>query len=262
MDALQQLIDIVHQLRDPVTGCEWDRKQTFASLKNYTLEESYELLDAIDRKDNDELKKELGDLLFHILFYADLAKTADMFTFEDICQAAANKLVTRHPHIFKQAESTAKPNWELLKQQERNQKAQYSLLDDIPTAMPALMRAEKIQKRCAAVGFDWAEVAPVLDKVKEELTEVTAELAEIPNNHARIDEEIGDLLFATVNLARHLKINPELCLQRANQKFERRFREVEERIQAKNISLQQATTDEMELEWQMVKWQEKQSELI
>lgn len=252
MEQLKRLLAITKQLRDPIEGCEWDRVQTFDSLKSYTLEETYEVLDAIDKQDMNELKKELGDLLFQIVFYADLASEQGQFDFEDICQAVADKLVSRHPHIFDE-KTTEKPNWEQLKQKERDERAQYSLLDDIPNAIPALMKAEKIQKRCASVGFDWQELTPVLDKVKEELDEVEHELNKTVQDQSKIEEELGDLFFATVNLARHLKVKSELCLQRANHKFERRFKQVEAILKQNNRRLTDATLEEMEAAWQLVK---------
>lgn len=252
MNPLKRLLAITKQLRDPIDGCEWDRMQTFDSLKSYTLEETYEVLDAIDKQDMNELKKELGDLLFQIIFYADLASEQGQFDFEDICQAVADKLVSRHPHIF-DYKTTEKPNWEQLKQKERDERAQYSLLDDIPNAIPALMKAEKIQKRCASVGFDWQELTPVLDKVKEELDEVEHELNKTVQDQSKIEEELGDLFFATVNLARHLKVKSELCLQRANHKFERRFKQVEAILKQNNRRLTDATLEEMEAAWQIVK---------
>ena len=252
MNPLKRLLAITKQLRDPIDGCEWDRVQTFDSLKSYTLEETYEVLDAIDKQDMNELKKELGDLLFQIVFYADLASEQGQFDFEDICQAVADKLVSRHPHIFDD-KTTEKPNWEQLKQKERDERAQYSLLDDIPNAIPALMKAEKIQKRCASVGFDWQELTPVLDKVKEELDEVEHELNKTVQDQSKIEEELGDLFFATVNLARHLKVKSELCLQRANHKFERRFKQVEAILKQNNRRLTDATLEEMEAAWQLVK---------
>ncbi|MCX8575153.1 MULTISPECIES: nucleoside triphosphate pyrophosphohydrolase [unclassified Gilliamella] len=252
MNPLKRLLAITKQLRDPIDGCEWDRMQTFDSLKSYTLEETYEVLDAIDKQDMNELKKELGDLLFQIVFYADLASEQGQFDFEDICQAVADKLVSRHPHIFDE-KTTEKPNWEQLKQKERDERAQYSLLDDIPNAIPALMKAEKIQKRCASVGFDWQELTPVLDKVKEELDEVEHELNKTVQDQSKIEEELGDLFFATVNLARHLKVKSELCLQRANHKFERRFKQVEAILKQNNRRLTDATLEEMEAAWQLVK---------
>lgn len=252
MNPLKRLLAITKQLRDPIDGCEWDRVQTFDSLKSYTLEETYEVLDAIDKQDMNELKKELGDLLFQIVFYADLASEQGQFDFEDICQAVAEKLVSRHPHIFDD-KTTEKPNWEQLKQKERDERAQYSLLDDIPNAIPALMKAEKIQKRCASVGFDWQELTPVLDKVKEELDEVEHELNKTVQDQSKIEEELGDLFFATVNLARHLKVKSELCLQRANHKFARRFKQVEAILKQNNHCLTDATLEEMEATWQLVK---------
>ncbi|MCX8579475.1 nucleoside triphosphate pyrophosphohydrolase [Gilliamella sp. B2717] len=252
MNPLKRLLAITKQLRDPIDGCEWDRMQTFDSLKSYTLEETYEVLDAIDKQDMNELKKELGDLLFQIIFYADLASEQGQFDFEDICQAVADKLVSRHPHIFDD-KTTEKPNWEQLKQKERDERAQYSLLDDIPNAIPALMKAEKIQKRCASVGFDWQELTPVLNKVKEELDEVEHELNKTVQDQSKIEEELGDLFFATVNLARHLKVKSELCLQRANHKFERRFKQVEAILKQNNRRLTDATLEEMEAAWQLVK---------
>ncbi|WP_296207667.1 nucleoside triphosphate pyrophosphohydrolase [Gilliamella sp.] len=252
LNALQRLQAITKQLRDPVNGCQWDRQQTFVSLKSYTLEETYEVLDAIDKQDMDELKKELGDLLFHIVFYADLAQEQGSFNFDEICLSVVDKLVYRHPHIFTE-NKTEKTNWEQLKQKERDQKAQYSLLDDIPQTIPALMQAEKIQKRCASVGFDWHDIKPVLDKVKEEIDEVEQELEQNKQDPQKIEEELGDLLFATVNLARHLKVKSELCLQQANKKFTRRFQQVESILKQKNLSLIDATLEQMEDAWQSVK---------
>jgi MazG family protein len=258
VNQLERLQAITKQLRNPIKGCEWDSKQTFDSLKSYTLEETYEVLDAIEKKDMVELKSELGDLLFQIVFYADLASEQGFFNFDDICQTVADKLVSRHPHVFSN-DTTIKPNWEQLKQQERDKRAQYSLLDDIPTAIPALMKAEKIQKRCASVGFDWTELQPVIAKVKEELNEVEQELAQSTIEQSKVAEEMGDLLFATVNLARHLKVKSELCLQNANNKFIRRFKQVELLLKQKNRNLVDATLEEMEDAWQIVKQTEKLS---
>ena len=256
VNQLERLQAITKQLRNPIKGCEWDSKQTFDSLKSYTLEETYEVLDAIEKKDMVELKSELGDLLFQIVFYADLASEQGFFNFDDICRTVADKLVSRHPHVFSN-NTTIKPNWEQLKQQERDKREQYSLLDDIPTAIPALMKAEKIQKRCASVGFDWTELQPVIAKVKEELNEVEQELAQSTIEQSKVAEEMGDLLFATVNLARHLKVKSELCLQNANNKFIRRFKQVESLLKQKNHNLVDATLEEMEDAWQIVKQTEK-----
>lgn len=261
MNGLKRLQAITKQLRDPIDGCEWDRVQTFASLKSYTLEETYEVLDAIDHQNMQELKNELGDLLFQIIFYADLANDQGEFNFDDICNAVADKLVSRHPHIFTD-KTEKKPNWEQLKQQERDKRAQYSILDDIPNSIPALMKAEKIQKRCASVGFDWNELQPVLDKVKEEIGEVEQELNRTERDQQKIEEELGDLFFATVNLARHLKVKSELCLQQANKKFERRFKQVESILKQKDRALPDATLEEMEDAWQSVKQLEQDNKRL
>ena len=261
MTGLKRLQAITKRLRNPIDGCEWDKVQTFTSLKLYTLEETYEVLDAIDHQDMQELKNELGDLLFQIIFYADLASDQGEFNFDDVCNAVADKLVSRHPHIFTN-KTKEKPNWEQLKQQERDKRAQYSILDDIPNSIPALMKAEKIQKRCASVGFDWNQLQPVLDKVKEEIGEVEHELNQNERDHQKIEEELGDLFFATVNLARHLKIRSELCLQQANKKFERRFKLVESILKQKDRALLDATLEEMEDAWQSVKQLEQDNKRL
>lgn len=257
LQSLEQLLTIMKQLRDPVNGCEWDRVQTFESIKNHTLEETYEVLHAIDQKDFKELKSELGDLLFQIIFYAQMANEQQQFNFDDVCLALADKLMRRHPHIF--GDSQSKVDWEILKQQERNQKHQYSILDDIPSSIPALMRAEKIQKRCASVGFDWDELSPVIEKVNEEINEVLAEINQPIPIQEKIEEEMGDLLFAVVNLVRHLGLKSEQTLNKANQKFERRFRQVENHFKRKGQQLNEVTLDEMEQAWQNIKQCEQQN---
>lgn len=245
------------QLRDPQTGCEWDRVQTFDSIKSCTLEETYEVLDTIEQQNYPELKNELGDLLFQIVFYSEIAQEQKLFDFNDVCQAISDKLIQRHPHIF--GDKKTKIAWEVLKQTERKQKQQYSLLDDIPTALPALMRAEKVQKRCASVGFDWDSLAPVIDKVQEELDEIRVEINRKQPIKANIEEEVGDLLFATVNLARHLGLRSELTLQKAIKKFETRFRQVEDHFQQNHQSLSEVSLDQMEQVWQKVKQLEQQN---
>ncbi|WP_392567044.1 nucleoside triphosphate pyrophosphohydrolase [Utexia brackfieldae] len=245
------------RLRDPQTGCEWDRVQTFASIVPYTLEETYEVLDAIARQDFAELKVELGDLLYQIIFYAEMADEQGFFHFYDVCQAITDKLIRRHPHIFAGETLPADKQWEQRKQQERAEKQQFSVLDDIPHTLPALMRAEKIQKRCASVGFDWETLGPVVAKVKEELAEVMAEVNQPVVDQEKVTEEVGDLLFAVVNLSRHLGQKAETTLQQANQKFEARFRQVEQIIAAQQITMQDASLAQMEAAWQQVKAQEK-----
>ena len=261
MSSLERLLNIMQTLRDPQHGCPWDREQTFATIAPYTLEETYEVLDAIQREDFDDLRGELGDLLFQVVFYAQMASEQDRFNFDDICNAISDKLERRHPHIFGEvkAESSREVlhNWEQIKRAERADKAQHSALDDIPKALPALMRAHKIQKRCSHVGFDWTTLGPVVEKVHEEIDEVMFEAQQAVIDPAKLEEEIGDLLFATVNLSRHLGSKAETALQKANDKFERRFRQVEAIIAAQGLEMSQATLEQMEAAWQQVKAQEK-----
>ena len=261
MNAIERLLGIMKTLRDPLHGCPWDREQTFATIAPYTLEETYEVLDAIQREDFDDLRGELGDLLFQVVFYAQMASEQERFNFEDICHAISDKLERRHPHIFGDAtaetSSDVLKNWEAIKTAERADKAQHSALDDIPKALPALMRAHKIQKRCHNVGFDWTTLGPVVAKVHEEIDEVMHEAQQSVVDGEKLEEEIGDLLFATVNLSRHLGSKAETALQKANDKFERRFREVEAIINAQGLSMPGATLEQMEAAWQQVKQGEK-----
>lgn len=257
--SLSQLLSVMQRLRDPEQGCEWDKQQTFDTIAPYTLEECYEVLDAIARQDFTDLQQELGDLLYQIVFYAQMASEQGRFTFDDICQAITEKLIRRHPDVFTDAPSTQ--GWEQIKQQERQAKSQHSLLDDIPHAMPALLRADKIQQRCQTVGFDWDTFGRVVDKVKEELDEVMEEATMVDRNPDRLEEELGDLLFATVNLTRHLGARAETALHKANIKFERRFRQVEQKVNEQGLSLDQATLEQMESAWQQVKQDEKKGSL-
>ncbi|MEI9534035.1 nucleoside triphosphate pyrophosphohydrolase [Moellerella wisconsensis] len=258
---LTRLLQIMAQLRDPESGCPWDKQQTFDTIAPYTLEETYEVLDAIERKDFSDLKGELGDLLFQVVFYAQMAQEQNLFDFNDICQAVSDKLEHRHPHVFSAAEldeAQILAGWEQRKGQERALKAQFSVLDDIPNTLPALMKAYKIQKRCASVGFDWDTLGPVLDKVYEEIDEVMDEAQQAVVDQQHLEEEIGDLLFATVNLSRHLGHKPEMALQKACDKFERRFRKIETMISDKGQTLETATLEDMEDCWQQIKQQERQ----
>ncbi len=260
MTQIDRLLGIMQRLRDPETGCPWDKEQTFATIAPYTLEETYEVLDAISREDFDDLRGELGDLLFQVVFYAQMAQEEGRFDFNDICAAISDKLERRHPHIFAQATAGSSNDvltrWEQIKRTERAQKAQHSALDDIPHSFPALMRAQKIQKRCSGVGFDWTSLGPVVDKVHEEIDEVMEEAHQVVIDQARIEEEMGDLLFATVNLSRHLGVKAEVALQKANLKFERRFREVERIITARGLEMTGVDLQTMEEVWQEVKRQE------
>lgn len=255
--SLSQLLSVMQRLRDPEQGCEWDKQQTFDTIAPYTLEECYEVLDAIARKDFTDLQQELGDLLYQIVFYAQMATEQGYFNFDDVCLAITQKLIRRHPDVFTDTQSTQ--GWEQIKQQEREQKKQFSLLDDIPHAMPALLRADKIQQRCQTVGFDWDTLGPVVDKVKEELDEVMEEVTMVDRNPERLEEELGDLLFATVNLTRHLGARAETALHKANLKFERRFRQVEQKMVEQGLTLEQASLEQMEQAWQRVKEDEKKA---
>ncbi|MFL1799906.1 nucleoside triphosphate pyrophosphohydrolase [Plesiomonas shigelloides] len=280
-DSLSRLLSIMQRLRDPQAGCPWDKQQTFASIAPYTLEETYEVIDAIAREDYTELKSELGDLLYQVVFYAQMASEQGLFDFHDICAAISDKLERRHPHVFACQDHQAQENhdsetvvpadaltteaiapetvserWETIKQQERAAKAQTSVLDDIPKAQPALMRAYKMQKRCATVGFDWDTLGPVVEKVHEEIDEVLAEACQVTKNEVKLAEEIGDLLFATVNLSRHLGHRPELALQQACDKFERRFRQIEQAVAARGALMSETSLEEMEALWQEIKRRE------
>lgn len=254
-DNINRLLAIMSRLRDPEHGCPWDIKQSYASIVPYTLEEAYEVADAIARQSFDELKDELGDLLFQVVFYAQIAKEEGRFAFDDCVAAICDKLERRHPHVFGElnladADAVLK-NWEALKTLERKDVGQNSVLDNIPQAMPALSRAYKLQKRCANVGFDWPSVDGCWDKVKEEILEVEQTAAGSPE----LSEELGDLMFALVNVVRKHKLDPEAVLRAANSKFERRFRAVEQALVLNGKTPEQSNLDEMEQLWQQIKRQ-------
>ena len=256
---LQKLLWVMAQLRDPESGCPWDKQQTFASIVPYTLEEAYEVADAIENGSMQDIKDELGDLLFQIVFYAQLGTEQQEFDFEAVAGAVADKLIRRHPHVFASdhfsTEQELNDNWDKVKQQERSAQGKtddHSILANIPAGMAPLMRAYKLQKRCAKVGFDWPEIGPVVDKVREEVDEVIQELQHEAVNQQAVEEEIGDLLFAVVNLSRHLKVDPETALRKANVKFEQRFRAVEDHFDQQN-PISEASLQQMEAIWQQVK---------
>ena len=219
--TIDRLVTIMARLRDPVSGCEWDRAQSWSSIAPYTIEEAYEVADAIERGDVADLKDELGDLLLQVVFHARIAEEAGAFDLPDVVAAISDKMERRHPHIF--GDAATSPGWEAIKATERSGKADDSALAGVATGLPALLRAEKLQKRAARVGFDWPDPAGARAKIDEELAEV--ESAETP---AHVAEEIGDLLFAVVNWARHHGVDPEAALRAANGKFERRFRAMED----------------------------------
>jgi ATP diphosphatase len=257
---LTRLLNIIQQLRDPKIGCPWDQKQTFASIVPHTIEETYEVADAILSGNMADIKDELGDLLFQIVFYAQLAKEQGDFEFEDIAQAISDKLVRRHPHVFQTTELKTDDElnlqWEKIKLQEREVAAKpndKSVLANISIGMTPLLRAQKIQKKCSKVGFDWTELPPVVDKIHEEIEEVLAEVNAPEPNQQAVEEEIGDLLFAVVNLARHTSVNAETALIKANRKFEKRFRQVEQVIEKQGLSMDSANLQQMEAAWQYIK---------
>ncbi len=259
------------QLRDPATGCPWDIKQTFNSLIPYTIEEAYEVAQAIEDKDYPDLKGELGDLLFQVVFYAQLGKEQSLFDFNDIIDGICTKLISRHPHVFSDAqfetEAQIKQNWERQKAAERQSKdsTSTSVLDDIPLAIPALSRAYKIQKRAASVGFDWPDIHGAFDKVSEEIEEVKAELllnesANKTNDHSNIDaiaDELGDLYFALTNVTRHLGLNPEQVIKAANNKFEKRFRQVENIATSNNTQISETSLEQLDIWWEQAKSETK-----
>lgn len=258
---IDRLIEIMAQLRHPTDGCPWDVEQDFKSIAPYTIEEAYEVADAIARDDRDGLREELGDLLLQVVFHARMAEEENSFDFEDVAGAIADKLVRRHPHVFDtdnhDPDSSLRDNWESQKAAERAQKSEAkgeapSLLDDVPIALPALTRAEKLQKRAARGGFDWAEVGPVIEKLEEELGELNAEISG-GGDPDRMTDEMGDLLFSCVNLARHLKIDPEESLRGTNAKFERRFRFVEGSVREDGLAWERVGLDSYEERWQQAK---------
>lgn len=271
MYKLDDLLHLMARLRDPQHGCPWDLKQSYATIVPYTLEEAYEVADAIERGDFGHLREELGDLLFQVVYYSQLAREEQRFAFDEVVHGITAKLVRRHPHVFpdgdlygepdpaKLEEAAVKQRWEELKAEERAAKAaepvQLSLLDDVPTALPALSRAAKLQKRAAQVGFDWPEALPVVDKLREELDEVLEAMAD-GDAEAQADE-VGDLLFAAVNLARHLKVDPETALRAANAKFERRFRYIEMALRDQGRKPEDCSLEELDAIWGEAKREEK-----
>ena len=299
LSEMQRLLKIMAQLRDPQSGCPWDVKQTMESLTRYTIEEAYEVADAIANGDMHDIKDELGDLLFQVVFYAQIASESRAFSFDDVAKSISDKLVRRHPHVFANAlasegvsdtnenvtvertllsDSALNAQWDAIKAQEKQLKKQRlkqdseatenSILDNVPKGMPALMYAQKLQKACAKVGFDWPDAAPVIDKVREEVEEIQQELdfkqraqgalktgvvplnSGVPDNQQAIEEEIGDALFAMVNLARHCKVDADTALRNASNKFANRFKGVERLAAEQGDKLDALTLDEMEALWQ------------
>ena len=259
-DPLARLLAVMAWLRDRQHGCPWDIDQTFKTIAPYTIEEAYEVADAIERDDMPALKEELGDLLLQVVYHSQMASEAGAFRFEDVAAAIADKMVDRHPHVFgdlKIADADAQTvSWEARKAAERARKGgadPAGALDGVARALPALLRAEKIQKRAARVGFDWKTIGPVIDKIEEELGELRSELEAGKTDPARITDELGDVLFAVANLARHCKVDPEAALRSTNDKFEKRFRYVEQQLSLRGKKPVEATLEEMEALWQEAK---------
>lgn len=249
-EAFQRLLTIMDELR---AQCPWDKKQTIESLRHLTIEETYELSDAILKKDSNELKKELGDILLHIVFYAKIASETNAFDITDVINSLCDKLIFRHPHIYGdvkvQDEEEVKQNWEKLKQKEKD--GNKTVLSGVPDSMPALLKAYRIQEKARAVGFDWEKPEQVFEKVKEELGELDAEVAK--NNAEKIENEFGDVLFSLINYARFLNVNPEDALEKTNKKFIKRFTYMEQKLKEHNKQIGDCTLAEMDVYWNEAK---------
>lgn len=290
-DKFERAVSIMARLRGP-DGCPWDREQTFDSIKPYTLEETYEVLEAIDNRDWEELRGELGDLLLQVLFYSQMAREERRFSIDEVLDRLSNKLVDRHPHVFGNvtAETSAEVlrNWEALKAEEKKKRLEAgggkaskvevpdSVLAGVSSAMPALLEAHKLSSRAAHVGFDWPEIGGLFEKLEEETKELRAELDTLPNSaakaqkgiagsgkppisdniRARLEGELGDMFFVLVNIARYLALDPESALKKTNRKFKRRFQWMEEQLRARNKTAQESSLDELESLWQKAKQQE------
>ena len=254
--GMPRLLEIMRRLRDPNSGCPWDIEQNFATIAPYTIEEAYEVADAIERKAWDELKGELGDLLFQSVFHAQMAAEAGLFNFDDVANTMSDKMVARHPHVFgdESRDKTAQQqtqDWEQIKAAERAARAQSGVLEGVAIGLPALLRAHKLQKRAARVGFDWPDITQVLDQLVEEAAELAEAQAQLGADE--IEEEMGDLLFVMANLARHLGVEPEAALRRANAKFTRRFAHIEAALAQQGKTPQQSNLAEMDALWNSAK---------
>ncbi len=261
--AIDKLLVVMKRLRDPNTGCPWDVEQTYASIAPSTIEEAYEVVDAIEKEDFDHLREELGDLLFQVVFYAQLGSEYGRFNFNDIASVLTDKLIRRHPHVFpggqlegsaqisKMSEGEVKAQWELIKQEERKDKGQEGVLQDIPASLPAVARAAKLQKRASSIGFDWPDYQGALDKVREELDELQQAIDS--QDESAINEELGDTLFSLVNVSRHLKVDPERALRNTNRKFTDRFNFIEAQLRLDGLSPEQASLEQMDLLWEQAK---------
>lgn len=254
MPPIDRLLEIMAALRHPENGCPWDREQNFDTIQPYTIEEAYEVADAIERQDMADLRSELGDLLFQVVFHSRMAEEQNLFTFDDVVAAICDKMISRHPHVFgnahipdAQAQAAA---WEVHKAKERAV-SKAGVLDGIAVTLPPVLRALKLQNRAARVGFDWPDVGPILDKLAEEVNEIKAEMVQMKPD--RLEDEMGDILFVCVNLARKLGIEPDRALKRANAKFERRFAHIERRLAEMGRNPAQSNLDEMDTLWDEAK---------
>ena len=259
--SIDDLLFLMERLRDPISGCPWDVKQTFDSIIPYTLEEVYEVVDAIENRDFNNLKEELGDLLFQIIFYSNLADEKNLFSFNDVISCVIKKLISRHPHVFPDGtlsgknlnskknynSKNIKKKWEEIKSKEREKKGQKSILTDIPVTLPSLMRAQKLQKRAATCGFDWKTNEEIFNKVHEEASELLEAIEK--NDKENINEELGDLIFTIVNLCRHLDVDAEVALRGSSKKFERRFNYIEAKLVKEGGSISDLNTELLEKLW-------------
>lgn len=257
MASIDKLLEVMRKLRDPESGCPWDVAQDFSTIAPYTIEEAYEVADAIEREDFDELRSELGDLLFQVVFYAQMASEKGYFDFDEVAGGISDKMIRRHPHVFgsdgERATGKVDGSWEEIKEQERAAHGDESALAGVAKALPSLKRAQKLGKRASRVGFDWPDTEGVKLKIQEEMGEL--EEAVGTREPAKIEEELGDVLFAVVNLARHLDIDPEKALTGANSKFERRFRAMEADIGAEGLEFRKMSLESLEMHWRKAKQQ-------
>lgn len=254
-EQLTKLIETFKSLRDPKNGCAWDKEQTFKSIASCSIEEAYEVADAIEREDFQALRSELGDLLFQVVFHAEMADEKELFDLTDVITELNDKLIRRHPHVFSNKSAISASEslsiWENIKAEERKELKYSSLMDDVPKNLPSLIRAKKLQKRAARIGFDWLESKQVMAKIEEEVQELQIE--HDANNKANISEEIGDILFTIVNLSRHFDLDPEDIMRKSNLKFENRFRAMENYAERNKISLENMNLEELESIWQKIK---------
>ena len=265
---IERLLDVMARLRDPKGGCAWDLEQNFKTIAPHTLEETYELVEAIENNDAQAIKEELGDVLFQVAFHAQIGHEAGLFDFEEVAGSVADKMIERHPHVFGERDAkTAHDvvvNWEADKEKKRQAQAEKagqkipSVLDGVSTALPAATRAVKLQKRAARVGFDWSDAKDVFAKIREEIGELETEVT-AKADHNFLEDELGDVFFAVTNLARKLDVDPETALRRTNQKFERRFRKIEEILESQGRKISGASLEEMEEIWKRIKKEEKAS---